>query len=143
MALDQAQRAELLATPLVATLAVEDGTHRGPLVAPIWYAYRPGGDFVMFTGAGSRKAAAIRLAGRCSLLVQRDRPTYRYVGVEGTAGLSSADASVVREIAGRYLTGAALDDYVAEIVADPGASVAITLTPRHWVSADIGLGTAD
>jgi hypothetical protein len=139
MALDQAQQDELLATPLVATLAVEDGTHRGPLVVPIWYAYRPGGDVVMFTGAASRKAAAIRLAGRCSVLVHRDRPTYRYVGIEGTAGLTAVDADVVREIAGRYLAGAALDDYVAQIVADPGAFVTVTLTPRHWVSAEIGL----
>jgi hypothetical protein len=106
---------------------------------PVWYAYRPGGDVVMFTGAASRKAAAIRLAGRCSLLVQRDRPTYRYVGIEGTAGLTPVDADVVREIAGRYLSGTALDDYVAEIVADPGAFVTVTLTPRHWVSAEIGL----
>lgn len=139
MALDQAQQHELLATPLVATLAVENGSHRGPLVVPVWYAYRPGGDVVMFTGAASRKAAAIRLAGRCSLLVQRDRPTYRYVGIEGTAGLTPVDADVVREIAGRYLSGTALDDYVAEIVADPGAFVTVTLTPRHWVSAEIGL----
>lgn len=139
MALDQAQQDELLATPLVATLAVEDGSHRGPLVVPVWYAYRPGGDVVMFTGAASRKAAAIRLAGRCSVLVQRDRPTYRYVGIEGTAGLTPVDADVVREIAGRYLSGTALDDYVAEIVADPGAFVTVTLTPRHWVSAEIGL----
>jgi hypothetical protein len=139
MALDQAQQHELLATPLVATLAVENGSHRGPLVVPVWYAYRPGGDVVMFTGAASRKAAAIRLAGRCSMLVQRDRPTYRYVGIEGTAGLTPVDADVVREIAGRYLSGTALDDYVAEIVADPGAFVTVTLTPRHWVSAEIGL----
>jgi hypothetical protein len=139
MALDQAQQHELLATPLVATLAVENGSHRGPLVVPVWYAYRPGGDVVMFTGAASRKAAAIRLAGRCSVLVQRDRPTYRYVGIEGTAGLTPVDADVVREIAGRYLSGTALDDYVAEIVADPGAFVTVTLTPRHWVSAEIGL----
>ncbi|GIL28983.1 pyridoxamine 5'-phosphate oxidase family protein [Actinocatenispora comari] len=139
MALDQAQQDELLATPLVATLAVEDGSHRGPLVVPVWYAYRPGGDVVMFTGAASRKAAAIRLAGRCSVLVQRDRPTYRYVGIEGTAGLTPVDADVVREIAGRYLSGTALDDYVAGIVADPGAFVTVTLTPRHWVSAEIGL----
>lgn len=139
MALDQAQRDQLLATPLVATLAVEESAHRGPLVMPVWYAYRPGGDFVMFTGTASRKAAAIRLAGRCSVLVQRDRPSYRYVGAEGAAGLTMIDADTVREIAGRYLTGTALDDYVAQIVADPGAFVAITLTPRHWVSADIGL----
>jgi hypothetical protein len=139
MALDQAQQHELLATPLVATLAVENGSHRGPLVVPVWYAHRPGGDVVMFTGAASRKAAAIRLAGRCSVLVQRDRPSYRYVGIEGTAGLTPVDADVVREIAGRYLSGTALDDYVAGIVADPGAFVTVTLTPRHWVSAEIGL----
>jgi hypothetical protein len=46
---------------------------------------------------------------------------------------------VVREIAGRYLSGTALHDYVAGIVADPGAFVTVTLTPRHWVSAEIGL----
>ena len=139
MPLDEAGRAELLAAPLIAALAVEDGTHRGPLAVPVWYAHRPPDEIVLFTGAASRKAAAIRLAGRCSVLVQRAEPSYRYVSAEGPADLSPADEDVVREIAGRYLSGRALDDYVAPILADPGAFVTVTLTVRHWLSADIPL----
>ena len=141
MALDEAERTELLAAPLVATLAVEDSAARGPLAVPVWYAYRPGGDFVLFTGARSRKATALQLAGRGTLLVQRTEPTYRYVGAEGVVALSPVTADVVREIAGRYLTGAALDDYVTGITADPGTYVTVTLTPRHWVSADLGFAS--
>ena len=36
----------------------------GPLAVPVWYSYQPGGTVDVITGDSTRKAAAIRAAGR-------------------------------------------------------------------------------
>ena len=55
------------------------GTAVQTLAVPVWYTYQPGGELTVLTGRRSRKAEAIRAAGRFGLRVQDARPPDRYV----------------------------------------------------------------
>src|SRR6516225_3569289 len=83
VAMSVAERDEFLAGVHVGVLSAAVGTAGQTLAVPVWYSYRPGGLLTVLTGRRSRKAAAIRAAGRFGLCVQDDRPPYRYVSVEG------------------------------------------------------------
>lgn len=140
MPLTPDERREFLAGPHVATLAVAmEG--RGPLQTPIWYACRSDGDLMVTTGTTTRKAQAVRTAGRYSLLVQRTSPGYRYVSVEGP--LVSADATTPEElaqVAGRYLPAKAVQGYVEGALDKfgPGGLLTLRMHPEHWLGADLG-----
>jgi len=115
LSMSRAEREEFLAGLHVGVLAVASPDDRGPLAAPVWYTYRPGGTVNVSTGHGTRKALAIAAAGRFSLCAQDERPPYKYVTVEGPAVLEEAT-----------------DAYIA---ANPGgAQVMIRMTPEHWLS---------
>ncbi|MEU6160356.1 pyridoxamine 5'-phosphate oxidase family protein [Streptomyces sp. NPDC047130] len=138
MALSKEEREAFLAEPLTAVLGVAAGPERGPLLVPLWYFYEPGGRPWILTGRDSRKAGLIAETGRFSLLVQRLTPTVRYVSVEGPVEESApATAERVREIAGRYLSGEALEQYLASPVAME-ESVVIRMRPERWTSSDLG-----
>src|SRR5215813_11036174 len=93
-----------LSEPHVAALSVSAGHGRGPLTAPIWYQYTPGGEAWVLTEAGSRKVRLIETAGRFTLMVDRVMPTVRYVSVEGlvTRTVPGTD-ELLQEITARYL----------------------------------------
>ncbi len=76
------EREAFLADLHVGVIAVER-PDRAPLAVPIWYAYEPGGEVVVWTDTGSVKEKLIRAAGRFSLTAQVEQPPYRYVTVEG------------------------------------------------------------
>lgn len=57
----------------VGVLSVASVDGGGPLTVPVWYAYQPGGTVNVITGGGTRKATAIRAAGRFSLCAQDER----------------------------------------------------------------------
>jgi hypothetical protein len=78
-----AEREQFLAGVHVGVLSAAAGTAGQTLTVPVWYSYQPGGLLTVLTGRRSRKAAAIRTAGRFSLCAQDDHPPYRYVSVEG------------------------------------------------------------
>src|ERR1700727_4746 len=78
-----AMREEFLAGVRVGVLSVAAGPAGQTLAVPVWYSYQPGGAVTVLTGRRSRKAAAIRAAGRFGLCVQDASPPYRYVSVEG------------------------------------------------------------
>ena len=123
----------------MAALGVAAGDDRGPLVVPIWYAYEPGGLPWVLTGAGSRKMKLIRAAGRFSLMVQRTEPTTRYVSVEGpVAEVAEGSTALHREMAARYLSGAALDEFVAWAEVELADHIVVRMRPEHWLSADLG-----
>ena len=82
LAMDKAQRETFLAGVHVGVLAIPD-PGRGPLNAPIWYGYEPGGDVWLITGADSRKGRLLRRDVRVSLVAQNEAPPYQYVSVEG------------------------------------------------------------
>jgi hypothetical protein len=81
--MDAAAREEFLAGVHVGVLSAAMGAPGRTLAVPVWYGYRPGGLVTVLTGRESRKARAIRAAGRFSLCAQDQRPPYRYVSVEG------------------------------------------------------------
>src|SRR5688572_4815576 len=76
---------------------------RGPLTAPVWYCYEPGGKLYFMTDRDSRKGRLIREHGRVSLCAQTENPPYKYVSVEGKATIGEPDYERdIRGIAIRY-----------------------------------------
>ncbi|MFC4085648.1 pyridoxamine 5'-phosphate oxidase family protein [Amycolatopsis samaneae] len=138
MALSVAEREQFLAEPHVGALAVAEVPGRAPLTVPIWYQYTPGGELWINTGVRSRKTAAIRAAGRFSLMVQRVEPTVRYVSVEGpVTRIVPGGRERTTEMAARYLPPAQVEGYVEYELTQLGEHVAIYLRPEHWLSADL------
>ncbi|GGM02701.1 pyridoxamine 5'-phosphate oxidase [Streptomyces fumigatiscleroticus] len=139
MALTREERAQFLAEPRVAALAVDAGPDRAPLTVPIWYQYEPDGTVWIMTAADSRKAELISAAGRFSLMVERIEPTIRYVSVEGpVVGTAPATAEQLREIAARYLPAEKVDGYVDFAAENHGEQIVVRMRPERWVSSDLG-----
>ena len=138
-----AKREEFLAGVHVGVLSAAVGTACQTLAVPVWYSYQPGGLLTVLTGRRSRKAAAIRTAGRFSLCVQDVHPPYRYVSVEGpVVSEEELDPTERLAMARRYLGADGGDRYVTGNP-DPGReNVAFRMRPEHWLSQDQGKGKA-
>ncbi|NUR91181.1 MAG: pyridoxamine 5'-phosphate oxidase family protein [Nonomuraea sp.] len=137
MALNESERQAFLAEPHLAALAVDAGPGRAPLTVPIWYDYTPGGDVEFLTAGDSRKTGLIERAGRLSLLVQRDTPTYRYVSVEGpVVRREPSTVEFMKRLAGRYMMPEDVPGYVEG--SDLSAYVTFHMRPARWLSADLG-----
>ena len=112
---------------------------RGPLIAPIWYQYTPGGTIDICMGGSSAKALALGRAGRASMLVSDEGRPYRYVSVEGPVSISllgdSAKATI-QAMATRYLGERAGAGY-AEAFSTPD-EVIVRLAPEHWRTEVLG-----
>jgi len=113
-----------------------------PITVPVWYSFEPGGEVRFITQEGSRKARALRAAGRFSLCAQTESPPYRYVSVQGSViSLDPVDVEEdLRPMARRYLGQGGGDQYVAD---NGGAtagksSLLVRMRPSHWYSADYG-----
>ncbi|MFJ9339116.1 pyridoxamine 5'-phosphate oxidase family protein [Streptomyces sp. NPDC101733] len=141
MALSRTDRERFLAEPHIAALAVNAGPEgdRAPLTVPIWYQYAPGGDIWILTGLNSRKAELIRAAGRFTLMVDRLKPTIRYVSVEGPV-VSTEPATRERlvEMSARYLPAEKVEGYVDFSWKEHGEQIIIHMRPQRWVSSDLG-----
>ena len=113
---------------------------RGPLSAPIWYAYQPGGELWLVTDRDSRKGRLLERAGRFSLCVQSEQPPYKYVSVEGpiTASVPSELERDERPLAHRYLGREGGDRYLESTggAESRGGSVRVSLRPERWLSVD-------
>jgi PPOX class probable F420-dependent enzyme len=132
--MSRAEREEFLAGLHVGVLSVASPDGRGPVTAPVWYTYQPGGTVNVSTGRGSRKALAIAAAGRISLCAQQERLPYRYVTVEGPVVIEDATDAERLELARRYLGPEGGDAYMA---ANPGGGqVVIRMTPEYWLTRD-------
>ena len=108
-----AEREEFLAGVHVGVLSAAVGKTGRTLAVPVWYSYQPGGLLTVLTGRRSRKAGAIRAAGRFGLCVQDDSPPYRYVSVEGpVVSEEELDPAERLAMARRYLGSAGGDRYV-------------------------------
>jgi PPOX class probable F420-dependent enzyme len=132
-----AGREEFLAEMRVGVLTTVAGEDGRTLAVPVWYSYQPGGLLTVLTGRRTRKAEAIRAAGRFSVCVQDDSPPYRYVSVEGpVVGEDELDTAERLAMARRYLGTAGGDRYVAENP-DPGhENIAFRMRPQHWLGQD-------
>jgi PPOX class probable F420-dependent enzyme len=138
LAMSPQERQEFLAGAHVGVLGVADGG-RGPLLTPIWYAYRPGGDVRMITGRESRKTRLLRAAGRASLCAQSEEQPYRYVTVEGPViGIEPVDHEERRSLARRYLGAEIGDAYMQATAEVEEREVVISLRPERWLSVDYG-----
>jgi hypothetical protein len=139
MALSKDEREQFLAQPHVAALSVSAGDLRGPLTVPVWYQYAPGGEPWVLTGAGSRKHRLIESQGEFTLMVDTVEPTVRYVTVDGPVSRiePGTDEQLV-EMARRYLDPDKVDGYLEVARREHGETVAVYLTPKHWLSADLG-----
>jgi nitroimidazol reductase NimA-like FMN-containing flavoprotein (pyridoxamine 5'-phosphate oxidase superfamily) len=136
------ERERFLAEVHVGVFAVAE-KGRGPLAVPVWYAYEPGGEITIWTGAGSRKARLLEAAGRFTFCVQDENPPYRYVSVEGAVSRvepASFDEDV-RPLVYRYLGPEAAEPYLAGIGGEEGVAgdVMIRMRPERWYSADFSL----
>jgi PPOX class probable F420-dependent enzyme len=130
------EREEFLAGMHVGVLSVASADGGGPLTVPVWYAYRPGGTVDVITGDETRKAVAIRAAGRFSLCAQDEQPPYKYVTVEGPFTIERVSHDERLSMARRYLGVRGGDQYVS---ANPtNDQIVIRMTPEHWLSVDYG-----
>ncbi|MFI6518239.1 pyridoxamine 5'-phosphate oxidase family protein [Spirillospora sp. NPDC050679] len=132
------ERESFLAAVRVGVLGLDDDRpEHAPLLVPIWYSYRPGGEIVMFTGRESVKARMVRRTGRLSLCAQDEEPPYRYVSVEGPAAVHDRVDPVEREaMAHRYLPR---DHAIAYLEANShqlAGDVTIRMRPQRWRTAD-------
>ena len=128
------EREQFLAGVHVGVLSVASADGSGPLAVPVWYAYRPGGTVDVITGGGTRKAAAIRAAGRFSLCAQDERPPYKYVTVEGPVTIAEASHDERLDLARRYLGLEGGDAYVS---ANPtGGQIVFRMSAERWLTVD-------
>ena len=103
MTLDE--RESFLADVHVGIISIED-RGRGPLAAPIWYAYEPGGTVAIVTQEKSRKGRLLRRVERFSLCAQTEQPPYKYVNVEGPiVSIEPADDGLREGVFGRVASG--------------------------------------
>jgi len=144
VAMSAAEREEFLAGVHVGVLSAAVGSAGQTLAVPVWYSYQRGGLLTVLTGRRSRKAAAIRAAGRFSLCVQDASPPYRYVSAEGPLIAEEEPGPGERlAMARRYLGPDGGDRYLADNP-DPGReNVAFRMRPQHWLSQDQGKGQAE
>lgn len=138
-----AEREEFLADARVGVLCAAAGKTGRTLAVPVWYSYQPGGLLTVLTGRRSRKAEAIRAAGRFGLCVQDDSPPYRYVSVEGpVVREEELDPAERLAMARRYLGSAGGDRYVTDNPDPEHENVAFRMRPEQWLSQDQGNGQA-
>ena len=134
-----AEREAFLAGVHVGVLSLNREGH-GPLAAPVWYAYEPGGDVQFVTDRASRKGKLLEEGRRISLCVQEEAPPYQYVSVEGPIiQIEPSDAERhERPLAHRYLGPEAGDRYMESVADDRDAagSILIHMRPERWLTAD-------
>jgi nitroimidazol reductase NimA-like FMN-containing flavoprotein (pyridoxamine 5'-phosphate oxidase superfamily) len=126
---------------------------KGPLLAPIWYSYTPGGTVDMCMGASSAKVHRIRAEGRATLSVVDPGTTgqYRYVAVEGPVVLTplgEGTRDAILRMSTRYLgtNGGQryTDNFMTNLVDDDlmaghGTSeVLASIQPSLWHSEVLG-----
>jgi len=132
-----ADREEFLADVHVGVLTVAADQAGRTLAVPVWYSYQPGGPLTVLTGHRSRKAGAIRAAGRFGLCVQNDTRPYRYVSVEGpVVDEEKPDPAERLALARRYLGTEGGDRYVVDNPDPDRENVAFRMRPEHWLSQD-------
>ncbi|WP_020497410.1 pyridoxamine 5'-phosphate oxidase family protein [Sciscionella marina] len=132
----EAEREEFLAGDHIAVVSVAADDGRPPMAFPIWYEYTSGGDFLINTGAATRKARLIEQSGAVTLTIQRGTLPYQYVIVEGTVteAVTPSPFEAREGIAVRYL-GPESGRAFAEN-ADGDQAVLFTIRPDRWSTKD-------
>jgi PPOX class probable F420-dependent enzyme len=137
--MSDAEREEFLKQANVAILATVGPA--GAHAVPIWYLYEDG-VFVMSTGRGSQKHRDLERNPNVTLVVDRRTLPYYAVMARGSVEVGPGlDVATRRRIAGRYLTEAQLEAYMAR--ASDGESVSIRLRPRKFIEYHGRAGRAE
>ncbi len=139
LAMTREERETFLAGLHVGVVSIED-PGRGPLTAPVWYAY-DGGEVVFVIGKESRKAKLLGAGSRISLCAQTEAAPYQYVSVEGPVTLGMPDYERhVRTMAHRYLGPAVGEQYLSRGTGEAGMAdqVLVRLKPERWLTVDYG-----
>ncbi len=134
------EREAFLAAVHVAVVAIPE-PGRGPLTAPVWYWYEPGGDLWFETQPDSRKGRLLQVGTRISLCVQDENPPYAYVSVEGPIIEIAEEDRNLHEIpmAVRYLGEQGGRDYIASLT--PSDWKRYIMRPERWRTLDGSKGT--
>ena len=139
LAMTQEEREAFLADLHVGVLSIPE-TGRGPLTAPIWYDYQPGGELRFVTDRGSRKGVLLEKESRINFLVQTESLPYKYVSVEGPIiGISPADIDRdLRPIARRYLGPEGGDGYIdaTQSQREGREQILVRMQPERWLTVD-------
>jgi nitroimidazol reductase NimA-like FMN-containing flavoprotein (pyridoxamine 5'-phosphate oxidase superfamily) len=133
--MSKAEREEFLAGVHVAIVGIPDG-ERGPLTAPVWYWYEPGGNLWFETQPDSCKGKLLQVGKRISLCVQDEKPPYAYVSVEGPLIQIADDDRELHEtpMAIRYLGEQGGIEYIASL--PPSEWKRYILKPERWLTLD-------
>ena len=136
MPMSHADRRQFLAQLHVGVLAVVDGDQT--LSVPIWYSYDPDVGVSVITGGRSRKAQAVRRAGRYSLTVQTESVPYVYVSAEGplVEDRPAEAEGDLRPMAVRYLGDEAGNHYTEAWRSFGAEDVVLVMRPERWLSHD-------
>lgn len=132
--MDAKERRRFLGEKHVAVIAVaRDGA--ATLAVPVWYRLDESGDLLVWTERGTVKERLVRASGRLSLVVQDEKPPYRYVSAEGPATIvETTTREDIRPIAHRYLAPDEAEAYLAESYNDK--AVLLRMSPITWHTAD-------
>lgn len=133
LAMSKVEREAFLADVHIGVLSVSSAG-RGPLSAPVWYSYHPGGDVIILTGANAPKTRMMGEQGRATLVAQSEKAPYAYVTVEGPVSLETPGAADSLKMAVRYL-GEEMGQRYADSSGGDG-SLKARLTPERWRSED-------
>jgi PPOX class probable F420-dependent enzyme len=135
----EAERESFLNEANVAILATVGPA--GAHAVPIWYLYEDG-VILMSTGRGSQKHRDLERNPNVTLVVDRRTLPYYAVMARGAVEIGPGlDVATRRRIAGRYLTEAQLEAYMAR--ASDGESVSIRLRPRKFIEYHGRAGRTD
>jgi nitroimidazol reductase NimA-like FMN-containing flavoprotein (pyridoxamine 5'-phosphate oxidase superfamily) len=137
--MSRSEREAFLAGVHVGVVSIEDAG-RGPLTAPVWYAYEDG-DVVFVIDKESRKGKLLAPGSRVSLCAQTEAPPYMYVSVEGPVSLERPDFERhARGMAHRYLGKQAGDAYIATSHGEAAidGQYLVRLKPTRWLTVDYG-----
>lgn len=138
LAMSAAEQQEFLAGLHVAVLSVAAGERRGPITVPVWYEYQPGGRVSVVTGRNTRKAQAVRAAGRMSLCAQDENPPYKYVSIEGPVTAEEVTPAERLALARRYLGTEGGEQYVTSNPDPDGEMMVFRMSPERWAGLDFG-----
>lgn len=132
--LTQEQKETFLSELHVGVLSIAR-ENRGPLTAPIWYCYEPGGNLWVMLGRESRKAQLLEVGTRVSLCAQKEEPPYAYVTAEGpVVGIAEGTHGDILELASRYVGEEGGKAYAENM--RTAESLTVTIRPETWLAVD-------
>ena len=137
-AMTETEKQEFLADLHVGVLSLNDNS-KGPLTAPIWYDYKPGGELWFITGSNSLKGKLLEVGVRLSLVAQSEEPPYKYVSVEGpVVSIDESTEDDLLAMAVRYLGETGGKRYTEN--GNGSGGVLVRVKPERWLAVDYEKG---